>query len=238
MRRWLFCAALVPLLFVLPACDSNGKPAANQARFADAGVDDAVAARGDAVAAAAKPAAAPAGMVAAPGMPVAPPKAADAAVKPADPKPADTPPPPKSVQSGLLTAGSFDDNLNPGSFRAFCGKVWNHSELGELPSRFAGRRLTVRVTDPNGVPVAGAHVRVSSGTDDVDLRSRTDGRAVAVAGWDKLSSDGDWAVSVAAPGGGAPVVRPVPKDLDDIAIVLGQASPRCRGGSTWRWSLT
>jgi hypothetical protein len=38
--------------------------------------------------------------------------------------------------AGLLTAGSFDDNLNPDFFRVFADRMVQHPHLAKLPERF------------------------------------------------------------------------------------------------------
>lgn len=84
------------------------------------------------------------------------------------------------IQSGTLTAGSFDDNLNPWVFDKFVDQVRSHPELSRIASTFAGPRTVLRVQDARGRPVANAKVEI----DGKRLLTRTDGRAVWVQGWD------------------------------------------------------
>src|SRR5207302_549894 len=81
---------------------------------------------------------------AAPAAPAAPTKAASAEKK-AEDRPADTAAPlvgkapaarPQRRPAGVLTAGSFDDNLNPRFFRTLAGKATGHPTLGELARKF------------------------------------------------------------------------------------------------------
>ena len=44
----------------------------------------------------------------------------------------------KGPQSGILTAGSFDDNLFPGPYRLFAKKLSRDQASGDLPSLFLG----------------------------------------------------------------------------------------------------
>src|SRR5262249_36213439 len=62
----------------------------------------------------------------------------------------------RDSQSGLLTAGSFDDNLEPQYFRRFAGQLGQHPNLGGLPARLIGHRLTVFVKGSDGQPVGNA----------------------------------------------------------------------------------
>ncbi len=86
----------------------------------------------------------------------------------------------RNIQSGTLTAGSFDDNLNPWVFDKFVAQARNHPELSQLASAFAGQRTVLRVQDAQGRPVANAKVEI----DGKQLMTRTDGRVVWVQGWD------------------------------------------------------
>jgi hypothetical protein len=91
--------------------------------------------------------------------------------------------PEQNLQSGTLTAGSFDDNLNPWVFDKFVDQVRSHPDLSQLASAFAGQRTVLRVQDAQGRPVANAKVEI----DGKQLMTRTDGRVVWVQGWDSGS---------------------------------------------------
>ena len=86
----------------------------------------------------------------------------------------------RNIQSGTLTAGSFDDNLNPWVFDTFVDQVRTHPDLSALASAFAGQRTVLRVQDSGGRPVANAKVEI----DGKLLTTRSDGRVVYVKGWD------------------------------------------------------
>lgn len=72
------------------------------------------------------------------------------------------------VQSGLLTAGDVDDNLNFQSFLSFSNRsnlVQHYEEIGLQNQRSSGmvdlsKRVTVRVSDSEGKPYSGAIVEV------------------------------------------------------------------------------
>src|SRR5262245_46814009 len=79
-------------------------------------------------------------------------------------RPKDETPPPKAQldlpEGGLLTAGSFDDNLFPGPLRAFLKKINPDQSSQDLPSRFLGHRMVITVTNGDGRPVGNARVQV------------------------------------------------------------------------------
>jgi hypothetical protein len=131
----------------------------------------------------------------------------------------------KGPQSGLLTAGSFDDNLDPRFFRAFVDRVAQHIGLAELPDRLRGQRLVVYVKDGAGSPVGNARVRVASvqGGPGVDLTTRSDGRVVFLSSWDQVDASGDLRVTVTAPDGSPPVEQVVPKGAPRWEVILPSA---------------
>jgi hypothetical protein len=131
----------------------------------------------------------------------------------------------KAQQSGLLTAGSFDDNLNPPFFRSFLGKLSQRRELGDLPGRLTGQRLLLSVRDGAGSPVGAARVAVSAaaGGHAAELLTCTDGRAVFLSSWDALPTDGDLTVTVTPPDGSAPVTQTVPRGSETWEVALPQA---------------
>jgi hypothetical protein len=88
--------------------------------------------------------------------------------------------PDANIQSGTLTAGSFDDNLNPWVFDKFVNQVRNHPDLSQLASAFAGPRTVLRVQDAQGRPLANAKVEI----DGKQMLTRSDGRVVWVQGRD------------------------------------------------------
>ncbi|MFV8752123.1 vWA domain-containing protein [Nannocystaceae bacterium ST9] len=84
------------------------------------------------------------------------------------------------IQSGTLTAGSFDDNLNGWVFDRFLEQVKQQPDLASLANAFTGQRTVLRVQDSQGRPIANAKVDI----DGKQLTTRTDGRVVYVPGWD------------------------------------------------------
>ena len=86
----------------------------------------------------------------------------------------------RNIQSGTLTAGSFDDNLNPWVFDRFVDQVRSHPDLSQLGAAFAGQRTVLHVQDTHGRPLGDAEVTI----DGKKMRTGTDGRVVWVQGWD------------------------------------------------------
>lgn len=128
----------------------------------------------------------------------------------------------KGPQSGQLTAGSFDDNLNPQFFRSFVKKMSQDGAVGDFPRRLLGHRLLLLVKDGGGKPLGNARVRVAAaaGGRSVELTTRSDGRAVFLSSWDEVAADGPLSVSVTPPGGGAGVTQTVPQDAQRWEITL------------------
>src|SRR5262249_46512362 len=104
----------------------------------------------------------------------------------------------RDPKSGILTAGSFDDNLDPGPYRSFLKKFGQDDAVRGLPGRFLGPRLVLTVKDGVGAPVGNACVRITStaGGPAVELVSRTDGRVVFLPSWDQVATGAGFEVVV------------------------------------------
>lgn len=128
----------------------------------------------------------------------------------------------KGPQSGLLTAGSFDDNLNPQYFRTFVKTFAQNSAAGDFPAQLLGRRVLLLVKGGDGNPVGNARVRVAApgGGRAVELTTRSDGRAVFLSSWDDVRADSPLSVTVTPPGGGAGVSQTVPKGAERWEVTL------------------
>lgn len=75
------------------------------------------------------------------------------------PEPKKTPPP----QAGLLTAGDYDDVLNPDLYKIYLDKTLQGDLAGyDMPYVDANRRIAIRVTDRLGKPVPLAKIEVAS----------------------------------------------------------------------------
>ena len=144
----------------------------------------------------------------------------------------------REIQSGILTAGSFDDNINPQVFQSFIKKLSQMRGLGDLPDKLNGQRLMVIVKDGAGKPVGNVRVKVSAGAGaPTELVTRSDGRAIFLLSLDQLPTDQNLLATVTGPDGGAPTSDTItaganrweitlpgtqarlPKNLD-LAIVL------------------
>ncbi|HMC65152.1 MAG TPA: VWA domain-containing protein, partial [Gemmataceae bacterium] len=133
----------------------------------------------------------------------------------------------RDSQSGLLTAGSFDDNLEPEFFRRFAGQLGQFPGLGELAGKMVGHRLTVLIKGSDGQPVGNARVHITGprGGPAVELTSRSDGRVVFLSSWDEVPADDELFVTVTPPGSGKSVKNTVRKGATRWEVVL----PATRG---------
>lgn len=84
------------------------------------------------------------------------------------------------IESGTLTAGSFDDNLNGWVFDRFLEQVKQQPDLASFAQAFTAQRTVLRVQDAQGRPLGNAKVEI----DGKQLTTRSDGRVVYVPGWD------------------------------------------------------
>jgi hypothetical protein len=135
------------------------------------------------------------------------------------------PPQQKGPPPGTLTAGSFDDNLNPQFFRAFATRAAQLRNLGDLPSRLRGHRLNLLVKGAGGAPLGNTRVRIAAtaGGPAVELTTRSDGRVVFLASWDGVAADSDLSVTVTPPDGSAPAPAVVPRGVERWEITLPAA---------------
>lgn len=123
--------------------------------------------------------------------PIAPPVAKDAGVRsvPASIKPI-PPSPEPPPQAGLLTAGDYDDVLNPALYKSYVDGALQ-GDLGKksLPYVDAHRRVQIAVLDRLGKPMPLARIAVtdSQGGPLFPLRTGADGRAYLYPDYDRLS---------------------------------------------------
>src|SRR5439155_12092881 len=109
----------------------------------------------------------------------------------------------KGPKSGIVTAGSFDDNLDRAPFRSFLKQFGQDSGVRDLHGQFLGHRLVLTIRDGGNRPVGNAKVNIASvdGGPSINLVSRTDGRVVCIPAWDRIAPDADFCVTVSPPGG-------------------------------------
>jgi hypothetical protein len=86
-------------------------------------------------------------------------------------------------QSGLLTAGTWDDNLNFDFFQKYHRRMTAQQMPGLLDAPISDR-LLVLITDAGGAPLAGARVSVlSAGKEIAHTQTGADGRALFFPNW-------------------------------------------------------
>jgi hypothetical protein len=85
-------------------------------------------------------------------------------------------PPPSSIQSGALTAGTWDDNLNFDFYQRYL-KNMDGEQMSGLPLISRVSRLEIRATDGVGTPLPGARITVSNAGGKVfESTARGDGK--------------------------------------------------------------
>ncbi|MCH8252545.1 MAG: VWA domain-containing protein [Planctomycetes bacterium] len=121
------------------------------------------------------------------------------------------------TQSGLLTAGSFDDNLNLAVYESFVADLFQENPDELLPYIPLGELVRITVLTQDGDPVGDARVVVHSLGESqeplIDLTTHSDGRVVLATGLDGGGDANEFEVTIHPPDGGEPVV--IAFDLDD-----------------------
>jgi uncharacterized protein YegL len=122
------------------------------------------------------------------------------------------------IQSGTLTAGSFDDNERFEDYRQFLSEVMQEDADEKLPRLAIGRRVMIEVRDQRGAPVGDARVVVRQGKprhqlDEAEARvlleltTASDGRVMFLTGRDGAGSTGEFLLTVHPPDQGRPVTQ-------------------------------
>ena len=137
------------------------------------------------------------------------------------------------TQSGQLTAGDVDDNLNFAFFTSWISSLLQAGENSELPAASLADRITLRIVDGAGAPVSNAKVTITAeGSQDivVDSCAGTDGifrffpAADAAASVVAAEQATTYVAAVAGPdGGSAQSVTIDPAALPtalDVALVI------------------
>lgn len=88
------------------------------------------------------------------------------------------------IQAGRLTAGAFDDTLNPDVLSTFANRMSQQRDTRDVADRVTGAMTIVRVVDSSGRPIRDAAVRLDTDQRGARVPTGTDGRAVFFAGWD------------------------------------------------------
>lgn len=124
----------------------------------------------------------------------------DRVIMPPEPGPEPRPDQPEP-QAGMLTAGDYDDVLNPGLYKAYLDKVLQDELKGkDLPYVDANERIAIKVQDRLGKPVPLAKISLKSadGSPMFPLRTGANGMAYLYPNYDALSAD--MVITVAADG--------------------------------------
>jgi hypothetical protein len=107
--------------------------------------------------------------------------------KPMPPEPRPDQPEP---QAGMLTAGDYDDVLNPGLYKQYLDKVLQGELSGkDLPYVDANQRIGLKVVDRLGkpVPIANIMLKTAAGEPMFPLRTGANGMAYIYPNYDALS---------------------------------------------------
>lgn len=98
----------------------------------------------------------------------------------------------RPVRIPELTAGTFDDTLNPATLHAFATSMLNLEGGQTIASALVGPLTVVRVVDGRGAPLADVGVTIEGQRNHAKtLRSGTDGRVVIMSAWDLRGETGD-----------------------------------------------
>jgi len=127
--------------------------------------------------------------------------------------------------SGVVTAGSFDDNLDPATFRSLCLKSAHLPGLGELARQLSGHRLLITVRDAAGRPINNARVRLVCADGSVaESVTRSDGRAVFVSSFDEFLPNQNLLATVVPPDGSETVTDTIAAGAARWDFTLPRAS--------------
>lgn len=113
-----------------------------------------------------------------------------------------------AIQSGILTAGSFDDNEHFADYQKYLSKVLQHDRSEVMPRFAVGDRIEIQVVDPQRRPIGGAAVVVeadeqSPGKPLLETVTASDGRLVFCTGLDHAAGRQSFRVRV-TPADGKP----------------------------------
>ncbi len=139
----------------------------------------------------------------------------------------------RQIQSGTLTAGSFDDVQRFADYRRFISQAIEADTCRVLPVLPLGQRVMIHVSDEQGLPVSGARVVVRESSQHrqqsrrhhqhstpFDLPTGTDGRTMFLTGLDAGGVANEYSVTVRPPDGSKPVVATMRADQSPWRITL------------------
>lgn len=152
-------------------------------------------------------------------------------IRPERPIAPDEPRPQPEPQSGLLTAGDYDDVLNPELFRAYLDKALATEALlqKQLPYVDAADRISIKITDRLGKPMPFADISVATpqGETMFPLRTGADGMAYVYPNFDTLERG--TRVSVSAAGAkmkSRAISGKLLKNGGELAFVMNRDAPK------------
>lgn len=131
----------------------------------------------------------------------------------------------EEAQAGMLTAGSFDDNLNYGVFEEFASQQLLEDLFGSPPEFSVGRRVVVTVRNDIGRPVGDARVVVSAAPDAealLEVTTGSDGRVLFATGLDGGTEAVELTLTVYPPDGSPPNTETVSNEEPAWGVVLGE----------------
>jgi len=132
--------------------------------------------------------------------------------------------PRNQIQSGTLTAGSFDDHDRLDDFQEFVSQAISSDAHEVLPRIERGRRVLVRVVNEEDKPVGDARVvvrRPGEGKPVLEAPTASDGRTFFMAGRQQKT---EFDVEVTPPGGSEPVKMKMTAEQSPWRITLPQTA--------------
>ncbi|NQT15121.1 MAG: VWA domain-containing protein [Planctomycetes bacterium] len=140
------------------------------------------------------------------------------------------------IQSGTLTAGSFDDNRRFDDYQAFLSKAMQADTAEKLPRVAIGQRVMIHVSGAGGGPVGDARVVIREATGRrktdaggpvlLDLSTGSDGRAMLLTGLDAGGGSGKFLVTVHPPDEAEPITQVMHVDQQPWRIKLPDTRAR------------
>ncbi|MHB1036289.1 MAG: vWA domain-containing protein [Pirellulales bacterium] len=143
------------------------------------------------------------------------------------------------IQSGTLTAGSFDDQQRFDDYRQYLSDVLQKDPGEKLPRLDVAKRIVIRVQDQQGRAMADARVVVKpvDSQDEptsempgvpalIDLATAGDGRVVFLPGMDGAAGRERFSVAVYPPGASKPEVLIMGAEQSDWVVQLPSAASR------------
>jgi len=137
----------------------------------------------------------------------------------------------RHIQSGTLTAGSFDDHERFEDYKEFLSEALQNDTAEVLPRLEIGRRVMIRVSNAAGSPIGDARVvvrpadsqRRDAGPALLDVTTAGDGRAMFLTGRHRSGSR-RFRITVEPPRGSQTVTRVMHVDEAPWTITLPKAT--------------